>query len=158
MYSRSVLPLKLAYRGVLIERPCANCDTVNVHFEGMCDAFRGDTNTYYPNDFEQSVPALFDAMVDTARMVGMPEYFTADLFRDYQWITNHPGEGFVWSVRDTGSDIRIDPYMLDVAERAQSGRSIHFIVRPGSQVPERVSFGAARTWLYQRGLVSADAR
>lgn len=32
----TVYPAKLAYRGVLIERPCAHCDTVDLHFEGRC--------------------------------------------------------------------------------------------------------------------------
>lgn len=30
--------MKLAYRGVLIERPCVNCDTVDIHFEGRCNS------------------------------------------------------------------------------------------------------------------------
>jgi len=31
-----VHPVKLAFRGVLIERPCAHCDTVDLHFDGHC--------------------------------------------------------------------------------------------------------------------------
>lgn len=79
--SRSVNPTKLAYRGVLIERPCVNCDTVDVHFDGECnsgpcadcgkdryvstmrfgyieshgygDDHKWTPNTYYPDDIEE---------------------------------------------------------------------------------------------------------
>src|SRR5262245_59307891 len=34
---RSIIyPAKLAHRGVLIERPCAHCDTTDLHFDGKC--------------------------------------------------------------------------------------------------------------------------
>jgi hypothetical protein len=29
-------PARLAYRGVLIERPCVHCDTTDLHFDGRC--------------------------------------------------------------------------------------------------------------------------
>jgi hypothetical protein len=33
-------PAKLTYGSVLIERPCINCDTVDVHFQGKCNSGR----------------------------------------------------------------------------------------------------------------------
>lgn len=36
--NKSVHPVKLAYRGVLIERPCDWCDTVDIHFEDRCNS------------------------------------------------------------------------------------------------------------------------
>lgn len=34
----NVSPVKLPYRGVLIERPCIHCNTVDIHFEGNCNS------------------------------------------------------------------------------------------------------------------------
>ena len=38
MSTFTIYPTKLAFLGVLIERPCAHCDTVDLHFDGLCNS------------------------------------------------------------------------------------------------------------------------
>lgn len=147
----NVNPIKLAYRGVLIERPCVGCDTVDIHFEGKCNsgpcqhvddgikcrAERFTTNrngtwghdymyghewvapTYYPADFEWAnnesstlqsdlAQEAFIRILDKVKQIGQPEYYTCDLFRDFQRLTGQnkqfptPAHRFVWAVRQGG--------------------------------------------------------
>lgn len=131
-----VEPALLAYRGVLIERPCAWCDATSIHFDGLCqdgpcsvcgvprreggwashprnadgtwhvfpDSEQHDwtPHSYLPADIDLDSPA-FEAIVDVARTLGMPERYTSDLFRDYQSIVANPGARFVWIVRQWGT-------------------------------------------------------
>jgi hypothetical protein len=165
-FSRAISPAKLAYRGVLIERPCVNCDTVDIHFDGRCNSgpcqalfedgvcgvhrfgSRSELNhdrqymhdwkapTYYPADIEwPGLPSLdidgypvfdnptyqarqaFHALLDCVRQIGWPEYFTIDLFRDYQKIASKgryegepPPRRFAWAVRSAGTDLFTPEY------------------------------------------------
>lgn len=136
--SRAVEAQKLAYRGVLIERPCAFCDTNSYHLDGLCQdgpctvcgqrrrdqgwathplnaqgLWRGSydepvhdwqPHSYLPADIDQNLPA-FEAMVDEARHLGMPEHYTSDLYRDYQFVRDNPDTRFIWIVRDMGTHI-----------------------------------------------------
>jgi hypothetical protein len=152
-YSETINPAKLAYRGVLIERPCANCDTVDVHFQGKCNSgpcqVCGETErergtwhayvhnhefvhgTYYPADIEfpctcdaaikwhhihkpgcGSIERAFHTILAKVLEIGMPEHYSSDLFRDYQYISGlgvRRGQPvikrFIWAVRVTGSDL-----------------------------------------------------
>lgn len=128
-------PTSLAYQGVLIERPCAHCDTVNLHFEGLCqegpclvcgvarrhagsrhhDWYTSDhewvAHTYYPADFTVRSEA-FEQMLTQVKLIGWPGHYTSDLFRDYQMLT---GQGiykerldqqrFVWVLRSMGTHL-----------------------------------------------------
>jgi hypothetical protein len=128
----------LAYRGVLIERPCFWCDTTSIHMDNLCSdgpcaicgvrrhvnnwashpatadgVWRGNyseplhdwaPHTYLPADIDRDLPA-FEAMVDTARVLGMPEHYTSDLFRDYQFVAHDDKQPFVWIVRRSGTHI-----------------------------------------------------
>lgn len=105
----SVRPFSFPYEGVLIERPCVFCDTVNYHFEGLCQdgpcaqcgeerRVEGRTHhdwvtdhtwlahTYLPADITIESPA-FKAMLKVVRETGFPSSYTSDLFRDYQNLT-----------------------------------------------------------------------
>lgn len=125
--------VKLPYRGVLIERPCFNCDTTDMHFEGECSqgpcTVCGETRgSHYqgaidstPHDWTPNVyqPALianapdpFNEMVDNARLIGSPAHFSSDLYRDYQLLCglglykhSEPVRLFIWGVRSTGTDV-----------------------------------------------------
>lgn len=139
-----VTPTSLAYRGVLIERPCFFCNTADIHMDGLCNAgpcmvcsvhkhvdgwathpaapdgkWHGSydeplhdwqPHSYLPADIDENLPC-FEQIVDAARSVAMPEAYTTDLYRDYQFIrdvSEHPDSTdlrFVWAVRRWGTHI-----------------------------------------------------
>jgi len=128
---------RLAYRGVLIERPCTFCDLTDNHYDGLCndgpcricgvrkrqegwathpleadgqwrsfpsgEAHDWAPHSYMPADVDENLPA-FEAIVDAARSLGMPERYTSDLFRDYQLCLQYRDEArFIWVVRQWGT-------------------------------------------------------
>lgn len=210
----SVHPVKLAYRGVIIERPCVHCDTVNIHFEGLCqsgpcarcgrqrfdskgrgggiecgyDLHQWQGQAYHPADIEwpaeskcarcgieraehcneqcdlpcwsgacehhlfveHAARAAFDAIVDRAREIGLPERYTSDLFRDYQRIVRDNVTTFVWAVRNHGNGTDI----YAPGDRVHAGyHSAYYTYSPASgliQMPTASKLGAAsaaNTWL-----------
>lgn len=123
---------KLPYRGVVIDRPCANCDTCDVHFQdecamGPCTVCGEKRGTHYawpegpqhewtPNHYQPALiaeaPVAFNAMITMVRHTGMPAHFMSDLYRDYQLLKGEgmyrhdaPPDRFVWGVRSTGTDL-----------------------------------------------------
>lgn len=124
-------PIHLPYHGVLIERPCTHCDTVDMHYEGECSQGpcqkcgrkRGehywlteDEHDWQPARYDPALianaPGSFDAIIDEAGALGWPAHFSSDLYRDYQalrglglWKNRAVPERFVWVVRDTGTDL-----------------------------------------------------
>lgn len=89
-----------------IERPCKNCNTVNIH---TANPWGNDCPDYQPQLIESTTPA-FDAMLATARALGLPKIYTCDLFRDYQLLTGRNREmetpnTFLWGASTCGTDI-----------------------------------------------------
>ena len=110
-------PAKLAYEGVLIERPCDFCDTTDLHFDNLCQqgpcrvcgvARHEQGRATHPlgsdgtwsgagmHDWtaHEYLPAdfkiespAFKAMLREVRRQGWPMSYTSDLFRDYQNLT-----------------------------------------------------------------------
>lgn len=96
-----------------ITRPCANCDTVNLHF---LDHGAG-CKLYVPAVMDRPFTPAFTAIMAAAHKLGMPRHYTSDLFRDYQALVCGafgavPRE-FLWAVGDTGTHEVWEPVRED---------------------------------------------
>jgi hypothetical protein len=120
----------MAFGGVLIERPCAFCDSTDYHYDGLCntgpcrscgvqrregghivhdytvDDHKWTAWDYEPFDFTTRSGAFEQMLAVLRSNPELVQRYTTDIVRDYQYlIGGGEDERFIWAVRPWGTHI-----------------------------------------------------